>query len=108
MADAEHHAGFVAILGPPNAGKSTLLNRLLGQKLAIVTAKPQTTRSRILGICNIEGAQIMFVDTPGLHEGTRPLNRALNEAVGEAADAAAGCACTPRPWSGSRCPPAAR
>ena len=85
MADAEHRAGFVAILGPPNAGKSTLLNRMLGQKLAIVTAKPQTTRSRILGICNIQDAQIMFVDTPGLHEGTRPLNRALNEAVAEAA-----------------------
>lgn len=84
-AETEHRAGFVAILGPPNAGKSTLLNRLLGQKLAIVTRKPQTTRSRILGICNTEGAQVMFVDTPGLHEGTRPLNQALNEAVEEAA-----------------------
>jgi GTP-binding protein Era len=77
-------AGFVAILGPPNAGKSTLLNRLLGQKLAIVTAKPQTTRSRILGIHNRRGAQILLVDTPGLHDSTRPLNMALNEAVAEA------------------------
>ena len=85
MADAPHRAGFVALLGPPNAGKSTLLNRLLGQKLAIVTAKPQTTRSRILGICNTPSAQVMFVDTPGLHEGTRALNQALNEAVDEAA-----------------------
>lgn len=83
--DVPHRAGFVAILGPPNAGKSTLLNRLLGQKLAIVTRKPQTTRSRILGICNTQTAQVMFVDTPGLHEGTRPLNQALNEAVDEAA-----------------------
>ena len=80
-------AGFVAILGPPNAGKSTLLNRVLGEKLAIVTAKPQTTRSRILGICNRPGAQILLVDTPGLHESTRPLNVALNEAVAEAARA---------------------
>jgi len=78
-------AGFVAILGPPNAGKSTLLNRLLGEKLAIVTAKPQTTRSRILGIHNRRGAQILLVDTPGLHDSTRPLNMALNEAVAEAA-----------------------
>lgn len=85
MTDSPHRAGFVALLGPPNAGKSTLLNRLLGQKLAIVTAKPQTTRSRILGICNTAGAQVMFVDTPGLHEGTRALNLALNEAVDEAA-----------------------
>jgi GTP-binding protein Era len=85
MADAPHRAGFAALLGPPNAGKSTLLNRLLGQKLAIVTSKPQTTRSRILGICNTPGAQVMFVDTPGLHEGTRALNQALNDAVDEAA-----------------------
>ncbi len=82
--DAPHRAGFVALLGPPNAGKSTLMNRLLGQKLAIVTAKPQTTRSRILGIHNTQGAQMLFVDTPGLHEGERTLNAALNEAVEEA------------------------
>lgn len=77
-------AGFVALLGPPNAGKSTLMNRMLGQKLAIVTAKPQTTRSRILGIHNTDEAQILFVDTPGLHESERTLNAALNEAVEEA------------------------
>lgn len=79
-----HRAGFVALLGAPNAGKSTLLNHLLGQKLAIVTAKPQTTRSRILGILNLEGAQVMLVDTPGLHESTKVLNAALNSAVAEA------------------------
>jgi GTP-binding protein Era len=79
-----HRAGFVALVGPPNAGKSTLLNRLLGEKLAIVTAKPQTTRSRILGILTLPTAQLMLVDTPGLHESDKPLNTALNQAVGEA------------------------
>jgi GTP-binding protein Era len=76
----------VAILGPPNAGKSTLLNRILGAKLAIVTRKPQTTRSRILGIHSLPGAQILFLDTPGLHESAKTLNLALNEQVEEAAD----------------------
>jgi GTP-binding protein Era len=83
MTDA-HRAGFVALLGAPNAGKSTLLNHLLGEKLAIVTAKPQTTRSRILGILNRPGAQLLLVDTPGLHESGKLLNTALNEAVAEA------------------------
>lgn len=76
-----HRAGFVALVGPPNAGKSTLLNRLLGEKLAIVTAKPQTTRSRILGILHRPEAQVMWVDTPGLHTSTKKLNEALNAAV---------------------------
>ena len=80
-----HRAGVAALLGPPNAGKSTLLNRVLGQKLAITSAKPQTTRSRILGISNVPGAQVIWLDTPGRHEGTRPLNHALNDAVEEAA-----------------------
>jgi GTP-binding protein Era len=74
-----HRAGVVALLGAPNAGKSTLLNALLGQKLAIVTAKPQTTRSRILGILTLPHAQLAWVDTPGLHAGGRALNRALNQ-----------------------------
>lgn len=80
----DHRAGFVALLGAPNAGKSTLLNHLLGQKLAIVTAKPQTTRSRILGILNRPQAQLLLVDTPGRHESPKPLNAALNRAVEEA------------------------
>lgn len=80
----DHRAGFVALLGAPNAGKSTLLNHLLGQKLAIVTAKPQTTRSRILGILNRPQAQLLLVDTPGRHESSKPLNVALNRAVEEA------------------------
>ena len=88
MAEPERHrAGFVALLGAPNAGKSTLLNRLLGEKLAIVTAKPQTTRSRILGILSRPDAQLLLVDTPGLHESTKLLNVALNDAVEEAVGA---------------------
>ncbi len=85
MADEAHRAGVVAILGPPNAGKSTLLNRWLGQKLAIVTHKPQTTRSRILGILTAENAQVLLLDTPGAHESPKALNVALNEQVEEAA-----------------------
>lgn len=81
--EAAHKAGFVAIVGAPNAGKSTLLNQLLGEKVAIVTAKPQTTRHRILGVMSEPGAQVIFWDTPGLHNPDRALlnqemmNRAL-------------------------------
>ncbi len=82
----EHRAGFVALLGPPNAGKSTLLNCVLAEKLAIVTAKPQTTRSRILGIHNRPHAQLLFLDTPGLHDSERPLGIALKDCVNEAAE----------------------
>ena len=80
-----HRSGVVALLGRPNAGKSTLLNRLVGEKLAIVTDKPQTTRSRILGILTLEGAQLMLVDTPGLHRGEKALNVTLNELADAAA-----------------------
>jgi GTP-binding protein Era len=77
----ESRAGFVALLGPPNVGKSSLLNAVLGQRLAIVSAKPQTTRSRILGILPREGAQILFLDTPGRHRSPKKLNEALNSIV---------------------------
>jgi len=82
------HAGFVALIGEPNAGKSTLLNKMVGAKVSIVTHKVQTTRSRIRGIC-IEGtAQIVFVDTPGLFRPRRRLDRAMVKAAwGGAADA---------------------
>lgn len=83
---AAHRAGVVALVGRPNAGKSTLLNRLAGQKLAIVSAKPQTTRSRILAVVTRPGAQLLLVDTPGFHEGGKMLNRALDAQVGETLD----------------------
>ncbi|MAG32618.1 MAG: GTPase Era [Deltaproteobacteria bacterium] len=82
---AEFRAGFVALLGPPNVGKSSLLNAVLGERLAIVTAKPQTTRSRILGILPRPGAQILFLDTPGRHRSTKKLNEALNAVVEDVA-----------------------
>ncbi|MGH9681375.1 MAG: GTPase, partial [Candidatus Acidiferrales bacterium] len=63
----EFKTGFVAVVGRPNAGKSTLVNRLVGEKVAIVTSRPQTTRNRIHGIVNRPRAQVVLIDTPGLH-----------------------------------------
>lgn len=77
-------AGFVAIIGRPNAGKSTLLNRFVGQKVAIVTSKPQTTRNRIQGIATRPEGQIVFIDTPGLHEADTVLNRQMMREVAAA------------------------
>lgn len=70
-------SGMVAIVGPPNAGKSTLMNHFLGQKISIVSHKPQTTRNRILGVVNGDGYQIVLIDTPGLHKARQPLNREM-------------------------------
>ena len=81
-----HRCGYVAILGRPNVGKSTLLNRLVGQKLSITSAKAQTTRHRIVGIVNTEQAQLLMLDTPGFqtrHRGA--LNRVLNRTASQAA-----------------------
>src|SRR5262245_360097 len=76
-------AGFVSFIGRPNAGKSTLLNRLVGSKLAIVSDKPQTTRTRILGVQNYPDAQVVYLDTPGIH---RPLHRMNVRMVDAAVD----------------------
>lgn len=74
LSDKPVKSGMVAIVGPPNAGKSTLMNHFLGQKISIVTPKPQTTRNRIVGIANELEYQIVFLDTPGLHQSREPLN----------------------------------
>src|SRR5437764_10557174 len=77
MSQTETRAGFVAVIGAPNAGKSTLVNALVGQKVAIVSAKAQTTRSRLMGIAIHGSAQILLVDTPGIFEPRRRLDRAM-------------------------------
>lgn len=81
-------AGFCAIVGRPNVGKSTFLNRVLGEKLAVVTPKPQTTRNRVMGVKNRPDEQIVFVDTPGIHRGRSELSRYMVE---EALRAASEC-----------------
>ena len=74
-------SGFVSLIGRPNAGKSTLLNALVGQKVAIVADKPQTTRTAIQGVLTMPEAQIVFIDTPGIHKADTPLNKRLMDAV---------------------------
>jgi GTP-binding protein Era len=85
---SEFKSGYVAIAGPPNAGKSTLLNRLLGQKVSITSKKPQTTRNRILGVLHRPSSQIVFLDTPGVHQPRDPLNtRIVDVALSALGDA---------------------
>lgn len=71
------HSGFIGFLGPPNSGKSTLFNRILGRKLAIVSPRPQTTRNRIMGVLNGEDYQMVLVDTPGVHRAKNPLHSSM-------------------------------
>ena len=103
MNDAPHmRCGFVAVLGAPNAGKSTLINELVGAKVSIVTHKVQTTRIRIMGIAIKDESQIIFIDTPGIFEPRRRLDRAMVDAAWRGASDAgsyyAGCRC--QPWDG--------
>ncbi|WP_272908604.1 GTPase Era [Nitrospina gracilis] len=75
--DAGFKSGYVSLIGKPNVGKSTLLNRLVREKLAAMSRRPQTTRNRITGVCHLEGGQIILMDTPGIHQGARKLNEEM-------------------------------
>ena len=86
MSEDKRRAGFAAVIGAPNAGKSTLVNALVGQKVAIVSAKAQTTRARLMGIAIQDGAQILLVDTPGIFQPRRRLDRAMVQAAWSGAE----------------------
>lgn len=86
MTETQTRAGFVAVIGAPNAGKSTLVNALVGQKVAIVSAKAQTTRARLMGIAIEDAAQILLVDTPGIFQPRRRLDRAMVQAAWNGAE----------------------
>lgn len=101
MADEKFRCGFVSLLGRPNVGKSTLMNRMVGGKVSITSPKPQTTRNRILGIHNLPGAQAIYMDTPGIHEPKKPLNQRMIKEVKKAAgdcDLAVMIIEADRPW----------
>ena len=84
----DHRCGYITILGRPNVGKSTLLNQLLGQKIAIVSEKPNTTRNQILGVKTLPSAQLVFLDTPGIHEPVKELNKYMVESALRSAEQA--------------------
>lgn len=112
--DSPLRSGFVTLVGRPNVGKSTLLNQILGEKVSIVSDKPQTTRSQVRGVLHRPGLQIVFVDTPGMHKPRGPLGRRLNEtaerAIGDmdavclTLDATKSLGPGDR-WVAERCPP---
>ncbi len=81
MTENQFKSGFISIAGAPNAGKSTLLNKMLGQKISITSRKPQTTRNRILGVVHKETSQQVFIDTPGVHRASSPLNVMMVDAA---------------------------
>ena len=107
-----HRCGWVALMGPPNAGKSTLTNALVGQKVAIVTAKPQTTRNRIVGILTQKDAQVIFMDTPGVHALRGQTRGQLGKIMVQSAwqsFAVANCTCaSPISWSAISRPSSSR
>ena len=84
MSESKFHSGYAALVGRPNAGKSTLINRIVGEKIAAVSNKPQTTRHRIQGVYTDESGQIVFIDTPGVHKPGHLLNRRMMAAVHDA------------------------
>jgi GTP-binding protein Era len=102
MDEGAFRCGFVSLLGRPNVGKSTLLNRILGQKVSITSPKPQTTRNQIIGIHNLPGAQAVYLDTPGIHAAKKELNRRMVREAREAAgrsDVAVMMIEAVRPWT---------
>ena len=84
--DKKYHSGFVTIVGRPNVGKSSLMNRMIGEKIAIVSNRPQTTRSRIMGVLSLPEHQIVFLDTPGIHNPRNRLGEYMMHSVRDAMD----------------------
>jgi len=84
--EQKHYSGFVTIIGRPNVGKSSLMNRMIGEKIAIVSSRPQTTRSRIMGVLSQEDYQIVFLDTPGIHDPRTRLGEYMMHSVRDAMD----------------------
>ena len=81
MAENKHRTGFAALVGRPNVGKSTLMNGMIGEKISIMSDRPQTTRNKIMGIFSADHAQIMFLDTPGVHKPLHKLGEYMNQAA---------------------------
>ena len=98
MTEPQTRAGFAAVIGAPNAGKSTLVNALVGQKVAIVSPKAQTTRARLMGIAIHGNAQILLVDTPGIFEPRRRLDRAMVAAASGRSPSRSLSTATARAW----------